>query len=595
MSLKNQDIKINQVVARKVVEEVAKITNVGGSFEVIKKSRYNVEYDAFKTLPVNLGAMYKTAAQTYGEADFIVYKDERHSFIGLYQQAIAFSLVLKNDFKIVAGDKVVIAMRNYPEWIIAFMGITQLGAVAVPLNAWWQEDEFMQVIEHSQALVVITDDKRFDLLSQRLFSKNIPAIIARPSEEQDSSLCMKKLMMPYLNSSDLVSTDSTFSAGLAQSNKIVSMFNQVAANDIATIFYTSGSTGVPKGAVSTHESILTAINTWIMLGTAAGIANRGIADEPEFPAAALMTVPLFHVTGCHTLFLLSMIAGRKTVMMPYWDAEEALKLIDQERITYFNGVPTMSMELMDHPNRGDYDLSSLNDVCAGGAARPPEHVRKIYDAFEKGNPSCGYGLTETNALGAVNGPADYIYKPNSAGLPTPPIVDLQIIDEQGVVLAEGEVGEIVIKTLANIIEYWREPELTKDAFIRGYFKTGDLGYLDDEGFVYIVDRAKDIIIRGGENISCLEVEAAIYKHDAVVETAVFAVPDHRLGEVSAAVVCVKDGSSTTQADLQAFVIQHLAKFKVPEHVWFVSEKLPRLGSGKINKKELKAHYVEQFV
>lgn len=579
MSLKNQDIKINQVVAKKVVEQITHITQVDSIFEVIKKTRKNIEYNAFKKLPLNLGAMYQSAAETYGTADFIIYKNERHSFADLYQHAAAFSLVLQNDFNIVSGDKVVIAMRNYPDWIIAFMGITMLGAVAVPLNAWWQEDEFMRVIEHSQSLVVITDDKRFDILCQRLVNKNIPVIIARPSDSQDPSLSMAELIKPYLS----------------QVTATTSLFSKVCADDIATIFYTSGSTGVPKGAVSTHESILTAINTWLMLGTAAGIANEGIAEVAEFPPVALMTVPLFHVTGCHTLFLLSMIAGRKTVMMPYWEAEEALKLIEKERITYFNGVPTMSMELMNHPNRDNYDLTSLNDVCAGGAARPPEHVRKIYQSFEKGNPSCGYGLTETNALGAVNGPADYIHKPNSAGLPTPPIVDLQIINEQGIVLAQGEVGEIVIKTLANIIEYWREPELTKEAFIDGYFRTGDLGYLDDEGFIYIVDRAKDIIIRGGENISCLEVEAAIYKHDDVIETAVFAVPDERLGEVSAAVVCFKLNSTITQVDLQSFVTQHLAKFKVPEHVWFVSDKLPRLGSGKINKKVLKAHYSQQLV
>ncbi|MGB0938255.1 MAG: class I adenylate-forming enzyme family protein, partial [Colwellia sp.] len=242
----------------------------------------------------------------------------------------------------------------------------------------------------------------------------------------------------------------------------------------------------------------------------------------------------------------------------------------------------------------NFDLTSLLDVCAGGAARPPEHVRKIHQSFKKGNPSCGYGLTETNALGAVNGPADYVHKPHSAGLPTPPIVEVKIIDDQGNELPQGEIGEIAIKTIANIIEYWQEPELTDAAFIDGYFRSGDLGYLDEAGLVYIVDRAKDIIIRAGENISCLEVESAIYKHPDVAETAVFSVPDDRLGEVCGAVVYVKQDAKVDEAALKVFALKHIAKFKVPEYVWIVDEQLPRLGSGKINKKDLKAKYTEQF-
>lgn len=579
MSLQNHDIKIDQVIAKKVVEEIIKITKKGSAFEVINKNRNGVQYNAFQNLSTNLGEMYESATSSYGDADFIIYKNERHTFNAMFSHAAAFSVMLQKEYKIKAGDKVVIAMRNYPEWIVAFMGITMFGGVAVPLNAWWQEEEFLEVIEHSQAAIVIADDKRYNLLAEGLRQKQISVIVARPNKDQHLAISMSTVIKPYLS----------------QTESLCSISRNVCSSDIATIFYTSGSTGVPKGAVSTHESILTAINTWLMLGNAAGIANADITEPAKYTPAALMTVPLFHVTGCHTLFLLSMIAGRKTVMMPYWEAEEALKLIEKERITYFNGVPTMSMELMDHPNRDNYDLSSLNDVCAGGAARPPEHVRKIYQSFENGNPSCGYGLTETNALGAVNGPADYIHKPNSAGLPTPPIVDVQIINEQGKVLSQGDVGEIVIKTLANIIEYWREPELTKASFINGYFRTGDLGYLDKDNFIYIVDRAKDIIIRGGENISCLEVEAAIYKHSNVIETAVFAVTDERLGEVCGAVVCVKADIELTPTNLQAFLTQHLAKFKVPEHIWLVFDKLPRLGSGKINKKELKAQYGQQFV
>ncbi|WP_068544500.1 class I adenylate-forming enzyme family protein [Thalassotalea crassostreae] len=575
MGLQNQDITIELVTADKVVDEINVITAAGGSFEVTNKTRNNIEYTAFSNLPINLGAMYQAAATAHGDKEFLVFNEERHSYSSLLKRANAFAYVLQSEYSVQKGDKVAIAMRNYPEWIVAFMGITMLGAVAVPLNAWLQESEFVQVIEHSQSVLLITDDKRFSLLDSWLQQQNFPCIIARPSQSQPKNYDFNSMLVPFLEC-ELI--DSS-----------------VASDDVATIFYTSGSTGVPKGAVSTHESILTAINTWLMLGTAAAVANgpattSSASSAPAFEAAALMTVPLFHVTGCHTLFLLSMISGRKTVMMPYWDAELALKLIEQERITYFNGVPTMSMELMEHPDKDNYDLSSLSDVCAGGAARPPEHVRKIYNAFDNGNPSCGYGLTETNALGAVNGPADYVKKPSSAGLPTPPVVDVKIVSEDDQYLSVGEVGEIAIKSISNIVEYWQEPEITKAAFIDGYFRTGDLGYLDEDGFIFIVDRAKDIIIRGGENISCLEVESALYKHPQIIEASAFSIFDQRLGEVVGAAVTVSESSSLDTEQLKEFVAQHLAQFKVPEAIWFHQQKLPKLGSGKINKRALKALY-----
>lgn len=585
MVLQNKDIKIEHASTKSVIKEFLVLTSKGQPFEVINKMREDVNYQAFSTLPENLKAMYKDSAETYGDADFIIYKDERYSFLDLYQRASEFACALVEEYQISEGDRVTISMRNYPEWIVAFMAITSIGAIAVPLNSWWQQEEFAQVMGHCDAKLAIVDDKRYDLLSTCLAKYNTPVIIARPSLEQIAKVTVIKNI-------------ETFETLVAKYNGQSMPQVNVGSDAIATIFYTSGSTGAPKGAVSSHESILTAITTWLMLGVSAAAANADQNIEPlsSLAPAALMTVPLFHVTGCHTLFLLSMIMGRKTIMMPYWEAEEALRLIEKEKITYFNGVPTMSMELMNHPNRSKYDVSSLSDISAGGAARPPEHVRKIYESF-KGNPSCGYGLTETNALGAVNGAVDYIHKPNSAGLPTPPIVQVKILNEEDEALEAGEQGEIVIKSISNILGYWRNPEATDAAFINGYFRTGDLGYLDEDGFIYIVDRAKDIIIRGGENISCFEVESSLYKHSLVVEASVFSLPDERLGEVVGAVIYVEDASEkNTSAEiseviLQEFVTEHLAKFKVPSKIWIINEKLPRLGSGKIDKRTLKETYI----
>jgi long-chain acyl-CoA synthetase len=575
MVLQNLDIEIDQASTKSIVAEIEKSTVKGAAFEVVKKYRSGIEYNAFANLPVNLNAMYKTAAELYGDADFLIYKDERLSFNDLYQQASEFAQALINDYEVTSGDKVVIVMRNYPEWIIAFIAITSIGAIAVPVNAWLQKDELDYVIDNSDAKLVITDDKRYSILQDSFLQNTIPFIVARPTVEQ---LKEEKVSANYFT--NLVKK---------YENKPMPAV-AVDATAVATIFYTSGSTGTPKGAVSSHESILTAINTWLMLGTAAGVANGVGENPPTFAPAALMTVPLFHVTGCHTLFLLSMIAGRKTVMMQYWDATEALKLIEKEQITYFNGVPTMSMEIMNHQDKDKYDLSSLVDVCAGGAARPDEHVRKLYQSFSEAYPSCGYGLTETNALGSVNGSGDYIHKPSSAGLPTPPIVEVEIINANGEKLPIGEQGEIAVKSISNIIEYWKNPEATEDSFINGFFRTGDLGFMDEDGFIYIVDRLKDIIIRGGENISCLEVESAIYKHQNVKEVSVFALPDERLGEVVGALIYADSKTSLTQEKVQSFVAQHLAKFKVPCKMWFVSHSLPRLGSGKIDKRTIKSQY-----
>jgi len=570
MILKNQDVEVNQASATTVVKEINAITAQGEAFSVASKQRDGIAYTAFDTLPKNLGELYRRAADNFSGNDFLVFNEERISFSDLYDRANAFAHALSNEYDLKKGDRVALAMRNYPEWIVAFMGVTLSGGVAVPLNAWWQAAEFDYALDHSEPILLVSDDKRAKLIAPLLAKRDIEHVVARSDIADKASLDMADLLTRYSSYGEYESS--------------------VEATDRATIFYTSGSTGAPKGAVSTHEAILSAINTWLMLGTAAAIANGPAPEDKPLPVA-LMTVPLFHVTGCHTLFLLSLISGRKTVIMPYWDATLALELIERERVTYFNGVPTMSMELMQHPERDQYDLSSLLDVCAGGAARPPEHVRKVADSFPQGLPSCGYGLTETNALGAVNGPREYLLKPTSAGLPTPPIVEVTVFDEQGVELEQGQVGEIAIKTIANIEGYWRDELATKKAFRDGYFLTGDLGFVDEDGFLFIVDRAKEIIIRGGENISCLEVEAALYSHPDVAEASVFSLPDARLGEVVGAVVYSKVAAHEGLIEeLKAFCSKTLAHFKVPEHVWVIPQQLPRLGSGKIDRNKLKGQY-----
>lgn len=295
------------------------------------------------------------------------------------------------------------------------------------------------------------------------------------------------------------------------------------------------------------------------------------------------------------MFLQSFALGRKLVLMPKWNAEHAMQLIQDEKVNNFTGVPLMSYEMLTHPNRHKYDLSSCTGFAAGGAPRPPEHVKRLADGMGGGKPLLGYGLTETNAVGCGNINENYLAKPLSTGPASKPLVDLAILDESGAPLAQGEVGEVCIRSIANFEGYWNNEAATKAAFTDdGYFRTGDLGYLDEDGYLFIVDRKKDIIIRGGENISCQEVEAAIYEHPDANECAVFGLPDDRLGEVPGAVVWMKPGSNVDEAALKVFLGERLAAFKVPQVIWISPDALPKLGTEKIDKVSLRARYREAY-
>jgi acyl-CoA synthetase (AMP-forming)/AMP-acid ligase II len=330
----------------------------------------------------------------------------------------------------------------------------------------------------------------------------------------------------------------------------------------------------------------------------AGLALLALSQQagvtPPEQQVMLLNVPLFHITGSVPVLLVSIAIGRKMVIMHKWDAGEALRLIEKERATYFVGVPTMSLELMQHPDHDKYDLSSLVDIASGGAPRPPEHVERLAKTFEGKHPVQGYGLTETNGVGAGNFRDNYRNKPSSTGRAAAPLVELRIDNGEGPVgpgLPFNTVGEVCIRTACNCRGYWNKPEATLAAFPGdGWFRSGDLGYLDEEGYLFIVDRKKDIIIRGGENISCQEVESAIYVHPAVAEASVFGLPDERLGEIVGAVVYVKPGALLEPADLYDFVARDLASFKVPARIWLSPEPLPKLGSGKIDKVTLRKHY-----
>ncbi|MDO8863088.1 class I adenylate-forming enzyme family protein [Haliea sp. E1-2-M8] len=548
---------------------VAALTADGQPFALDKVSINDVDFRTYVTMPANLGA-YCAIMQQHGDKDFVAYREQRYSFAETWARSAALGAALQSRLGVAPGDRVAIASRNSPEWMMAFIAVVSIGAVAVPMNAWWTTEELEYGIEDSGSRIVVADPVRAARLAP--ISERYQLRIISVGDVSDLPLATE----------DFDALQAEF-AGAAMPEVAV------APEDDATIMYTSGSTGHPKGAVSTHRAILAALWSWMLLGT----VNKMLAGDsatPSLPPAGLLTIPLFHCTASHSAFLLSLLIGRKLVIMHKWDVQEALRLIEAERITWFNGVPTMSAELQAAARDTERDIASLVDIFSGGAARPPDQVGKIASTFKRAAPGIGYGLTETNAIGAVNAGAAYVANPASTGRIVPAVTEFKIIDGDGNSLAVGERGELCIKSTANCRGYWNKPEATREAFIDGWFHTGDVAYLDEHGFLYIVDRIKDIIIRGGENISCIEVEAAIHKHPAVLEVAVFGLPDERLGETVGAVVVLREGQELAAAELQDDLREHLATFKVPAHIWLQREHLPRIASGKIFKRQLKADY-----
>ncbi len=365
----------------------------------------------------------------------------------------------------------------------------------------------------------------------------------------------------------------------------------IAPDDDMTILYTSGTTGRPKGAVSSHRAVLSALMAFAARAAVGGLQEPDNVDPEGSPTAFMLCVPLFHVTGLVPVMLGSFVGGSKLVMTHRWDPDRALELIEQERVTHFVGVPTMSWDLLEAPTFAERDTSSLRSVGGGGAPMPPELVKRIDDNFSRGRPGLGYGMTETNAYGPQNAGDDFVANPKSTGRPVP-VMSIRVTDPEGNELPAGETGEIWFSGPTLIKGYWNRPDATAETIVDGWLRSGDIGHVDEEGFVYVSDRAKDMVLRGGENIYCAEVEAAIYEHPDIYEAAVYGIPDERLGEELACHVMAKDGRSIDPEQLAAFVGERLAKFKVPTRITIVHESLPRNASGKILKRDLREQVID---
>ena len=544
---------------RRFDEKLAEVTGPGGRLIIGQDEQGRAIVTNF---PATLPSLFRAFCELNADKEAVVAGEERLNFADLdrISERLAHALAARGIGK---GDRVGVAMRNCPSWIVIYMAILKAGGIATLLNGWWETHELEHALDLTTPTLVIADAARARRITA---SCGTCKVVTLPIE-----LPVEQAVAELLEGAD------------------ASKLPEVMPDDDATILFTSGSTGEAKGALSTHRAVTTATYAYATgLMCLLGILTED-GREPAGQSRTLLSVPLFHVTGEVPVMINSFVIGRCMVLMPKWDASEALRLIEKEKVTYFVGVPTMSLELMTHPERHKFDLSSLTDITAGGAPRPVSHVERLRAEFPHAQPALGYGLTETNAAGFANYWGNYAAKPASTGRPQKPFIETAILGANDRHLPTGEVGEIGIRSASNIKCYWEMPEATAALFTAdGYVRTGDIGYLDQDNYLFIVDRKKDIIIRGGENISAAEVEAECYACPDVAEVAVFGAPDERLGEVPVAVVHTRNGLS--EDDLRAFLEARIAKFKIPARFIFSGEPLPRLGTGKIDRRLLKSQY-----
>jgi long-chain acyl-CoA synthetase len=545
----------------------AELTKAGSPYEIETAAVAGRPTRVWKHAPQTLTALLEEGRRRGGDRDFIVFDDERISHAAHYRQVAALAHVLRDRYGVRPGDRVAIAMRNYPEWSTAFFAAAAAGGVAVALNAWWTGEELAFGVSDSESKVLIADDERLARLAPHLAELKLGGVISvRMAKAPDGAVRLEDL--------------------LAAETRTEVPAVAVHTDDPATLFYTSGTTSHPKGAVGSHRNVCSNM-TSLQFSADRNALREGRAPTPPAPMSRLLCAPLFHATGCMMLLQNSVLMGGKLVFMHKWDPVKALELMAREGVTQFSGVPTMLWDLLNAPNMAEYDLSALKAVGSGGAIAPPELVRRVGEQLPGRGFSNGYGLTESSAMTTGIAGADYRAKPSSVGVPVP-VCDLRIVSEAGEDLPSGERGEIWIRGPNVIQGYWRRPEATAAAFVDGWLKSGDVGWIDAEGFLYIVDRVKDIIIRGGENVSSAEVEAALYENPLVLEAAAIGVPHPTLGEEVGAVVRLQPGAEAGAEALRAHARERLAGFKIPTRFWFRTEPFPRNATDKILKRELRA-------
>ncbi|WP_454726381.1 MULTISPECIES: class I adenylate-forming enzyme family protein [Cupriavidus] len=565
-----------------LAEAHARLTAPGAPFETETRVIRGIPTTVFRHAPPTLRELF-LQAHAHGDKTFVVYEDERVSYDAFGRAALTVAHALVRD-GVRKGDRVALAMRNLPEWPVIFYGALLAGAIVTPLNAWWTGAELEYGLADSGSRVAFVDDERLGRLLEHLpgcpalekiYASRAGAVPGTPAGTNARIVALE----------DLTGTPDAWAALPLLPVPDVAL----EPDDDATIFYTSGTTGKPKGALGTHRNSAT-VAVAGLFSPMRNCLRRGDAipaPDPRAPQKSmLLAVPFFHVTGCMAALNGTLANGGKIVLMRRWEPVRAMALIERERCTAAGGVPTIAWQIIEHPERARFDLSSLENMNYGGAPASAELVRRITEVFAHAAPGIGWGMTETSATFTSHSAEEYVARPESGG-PALPVGEMKIVDGRGRALPAGETGELMVRG-ANVVRgYWNKPEATAQTFVDGWLRTGDIARLDAEGFLYIVDRMKDMLIRGGENIYCIEVESALYDHPAVMDAALVGIAHRTLGEEPAAVVALKPGAQVTQAELQAFVGERLAAFKVPVRIVFCPEMLPRNANGKILKSALR--------
>jgi long-chain acyl-CoA synthetase len=543
------------------------LTGPGGQFEVIEAEILGQRMLTYKNAPPSVREFWLSTA-AYGDQTYQVYQDERMSYAQAHAQVNAVAAWLTGQ-GVQPGDRVAIAMRNYPEWMLIYWACACIGVASVGMNAWWTAEELDFALKDSAPKVVFADAERLERLRQ--------------CPDLDPAMKVVGLRLP-----DVPADVTPWAEVIAHSGAMPEV--AVDPDSDASIFYTSGTTGFPKGAQLTHRGCIANLMNLLYAGASSALAMEratGLLPPPEPPIpVGLVTTPLFHVTANNCGAYITAALGGTMVLMYRWDAGEALRLIAEERCSGIGGVPVMAREIINHPDFDKYDTSSLLAVSGGGAQVPPAQVGEIDRKVPSARPTTGYGMTETCGIITSNGGDFFVDRPDSAG-PYMPNFEAKCVDDDGNEVPPGEVGELWVKGSSVIKGYINRPDATAAAITQGWLHTGDMARIDEDLFVYIVDRKKDLVIRGGENISCSEVEAAIYRHPAVAECCVFSVPDERLGEEIGAAVVAKAGEAVDAEAVREICAAHLAKHKIPRWVWVLDEPLPRNASGKFLRRELR--------
>ncbi|MDE2577270.1 MAG: AMP-binding protein [Hyphomicrobiales bacterium] len=562
--------------AMSLAEAHQRLTAPGAPFEMAEAMVDGHPMRVWKNAPPTLREAF-LAGQAHGDRIFLVYEDERISFDAFARATLTLARWLAEQ-GVRKGDRVAVLMRNVPEWPVVFFAAVLNGAVAAPLNAWWNGEELRYGLADSGAKILFVDGERYERVE--------PFLCELPALEKVVTTRLEGREAPQTTALQAIIGAPGDWAALPL---LAAPALALSPDDPASIMYTSGTTGASKGAVQSHRnSVCGVLST--QFAVARNFLRRGAPIPPRDPTkmrAQLVGVPFFHTIGAHSNLVPSLVNGIKLVMMHRFDATRALELIERERITSAGGVPTIAWAIVEHPDRAKYDLSSLELINYGGAPAASDLVRRIDEGFEKAMPGIGWGMTETTATFTAHSAEDYITHPESAGPPLP-ICDMKIAGDDGVALPQGAVGELWVYGPNVVSHYWNKPEANAQTFVDGWMKTGDVARVDADGFLYIVDRKKDMVIRGGENIYCIEVEDALFKHPAVLDVAVLGLPHRTLGEEPVAVVRLRAGFTATEDELRLFVRDQLAAFKVPVRIAFTGDDLPRNATGKLLKPQLRA-------